>query len=162
MPKIKSRRNPKIVKKKNIGLIIMRSHKFLEDVAIADVAFEAKGGNLNEVFEACGDATFETIADLKTIGDIETYNYAAESENIEDLLYEFLEEIVYLKDTESLIFKKCEVKISGDYNIKAKFIGEKIDREKQTLNTDVKAVTMHMFSLKKEKEGYKATIVLDI
>ena len=77
-------------------------------------------------------------------------------------MYEFLEEIVYLKDTESLIFKKCNVKITENHKIKAKFMGDKINQEKQELNTDVKAVTMHMFSLKKEKEGYKATIVLDI
>ncbi len=141
---------------------MVKSHKFLEDVAIADVAFEASGGNLEEVFEACGDATFETIADLDTIGDSEVYDYSAEDDNAEDLLYEFLEEIVYLKDTVSLIFKKCDVKISGKYKLKAKFIGEKIDREKQGLNTDVKAVTMHMFSLKKENEGYRATVVLDI
>lgn len=141
---------------------MVKSHKFLDDVAIADVAFEANGINLEEVFEACGDATFETIADLDTIGDSEVYDYSAENENIEDLLYDFLEEIVYLKDTESLIFKKCEVKISGNYKIEAKFIGEKINREKQGLNTDVKAVTMHMFSLKKENGGYRATVVLDI
>ena len=140
----------------------MKSHNFLEDVAIADVAFEATGSNLNEVFEACGDAVFETIADLDTLNDTETYTYTAENENIEDLLYEFLEEIVYLKDTESLIFKKCNVKITENHKIKAKFMGDKINQEKQELNTDVKAVTMHMFSLKKEKEGYKATIVLDI
>ena len=140
----------------------MKSHKFLEDVVIADVAFEAEGSDLNEVFEACGDATFETIADLETIGDSETHVYTAENKNTEDLLYEFLEEIVYLKDTESLIFKRCEVKISGSFRIEVKFFGEKINRKKQSLNTDVKAVTMHMFSLKKENEGYKATVVLDV
>ena len=140
----------------------MKSHKFLEDVAIADVAFEAKGDNLNEVFEACGDAVFETIANLETLGDTETYTYTSENENVEDLLYDFLEEIIYLKDTESLIFKECNVIIKENNKIEVKFIGDKINQEKQELNTDVKAVTMHMFSLKKEKEGYRARIVLDI
>lgn len=140
----------------------MKSHKFLEDVAIADVAFEAKGDNLNEVFEACGDAVFETIANLETLGDTETYTYTSENENVEDLLYDFLEEIIYLKDTESLIFKECNVIIKENNKIEVKFKGDKINQEKQELNTDVKAVTMHMFSLKKEKEGYRARIVLDI
>lgn len=140
----------------------MKSHKFLEDVAIADVAFEARGNSLNEVFEACGDAVFETIANLETLGDTETYTYTSENENVEDLLYDFLEEIIYLKDTESLIFKECNVIIKGNNKIEVKFRGDKINQEKQELNTDVKAVTMHMFSLKKEKEGYRARIVLDI
>lgn len=140
----------------------MKSHKFLEEVAIADVAFEAKGNNLNEVFEACGDAVFETIANVETLDNNEHYDYTAENENIGDLLYDFLEEIVYLKDTESLVFKECNVKIVENYKIEAKFKGDKINPKKQELNMDVKAITMHMFSLKKEKEGYRATVVLDI
>lgn len=140
----------------------MKSHKFLGDIVIADVAFEARGDNLEEVFEACGDAVFETIAELETIGDSITYDYTAENKDIGGLLYEFLEEIVYLKDAESLIFKRCDVKISGNYKIEAKFFGEKINKDKQVLNTDVKAVTMHMFNLNKENDGYRATVVLDI
>ncbi len=143
----------------------MKSHKFLEDVAIADVAFEAKGSTLNEVFEACADAVFDTMVDVKTLGDSVIEGYVSSNENLEKLLYDFLEEIVYLKDVNSVLFKESKVEIvknNGKYVLKVKFVGDLINPETQSLKVDVKAVTMHRFSLIKEKGVYKASVVLDI
>ena len=142
----------------------MKSYKFLEDIVIADVAFEAKGDTLEEVFEASAEAVFETNAEIKTVGDSFVHEFEIEKEDIEDLLYEFLEEIVYIKDKDCVVFSKCDVSIKkdGKYKLCAKFYGEKIDYEKQELKVDVKAVTMHKFKLKKTDSGYFAMVVLDI
>tara|TARA_Y100000310_G_scaffold194711_2_gene194709 strand:- start:1827 stop:2255 length:429 start_codon:yes stop_codon:yes gene_type:complete len=142
----------------------MKSYKFLEDIAIADAAFEAKGDNLEEVFEASADAVFETSANVKSVGNSFVHKFELENEDIEDLLYEFLEEIVYIKDKDYVVFSKCAVSIkkNGKYGLSAKLYGEKIDSEKQELKVDVKAVTMHKFELKKTDSGYFARVVLDI
>ena len=41
-------------------------------------------------------------------------------------------------------------------------MGEKIDMKKHEMLVDVKAVTMHMFEVKKEKNIWKARVVLDV
>jgi SHS2 domain-containing protein len=143
----------------------MKNYKILEDVAIADVAFEATGNNLDEVFEACADATFDVMVDVNTVKDKEFKEISLVSDNAEDLLFEFLEEIILIKDRDYFIFNRCEVKIKEEKDkigLTSKFFGETINAEKQDLKVDVKAVTLHMFSLKKKDDNYVATVVLDI
>ena len=90
-----------------------------------------------------------------------------ENEKLENLLYDFLSEILFLKDSKYMVFKKVKASIKeakeGElFKLKAALEGDTIDPNKQQLENDIKAVTMHMFEVKKEKDGYKAVVVVDI
>ena len=143
----------------------MKKYKILEDVAIADIAFEIYGKNLNELFENAALAIFEESADLKNVKEKEKKTIKIDSDKIEDLLFDFLSEILFLKDTFSTLFKKSNVKITEKeekFYLDAKLSGEKINREKHELKNDIKAVTLHMFKVEKTKKGYKALVVVDV
>src|SRR3989338_9228510 len=139
-------------------------YKFLEDVAIADIAYEAYGKDLNELFENAAMAIFELSANLKTIQAKKKLEIELENEKIENLLYDFLSEILFLKDSKYMVFKKVKVSIKENkkYQLKAIIEGDTINPQKQQLENDIKAVTMHMFKIEKIENGYKATIVVDI
>lgn len=141
-----------------------KRYNFLEDVAIADIAYEAYGKDLNELFENAALAIFELSADLKTIDAKESVVIELENEKIDSLLYDFLSEILFLKDSKYMVFKKASVEIKENkkHGLKAVLQGESINPEKQRLENDIKAVTMHMFEVKKEKNNWKATVVVDI
>src|SRR3989338_4767418 len=101
-----------------------KRYKFLENVAIADIAIEAYGKNLNELFENSAFAIFEESADIKKINEKEKKEINLTAKNAEDLLFDFLSEILFLKDTYSMIFKKSTIKISkktDGYSINAEF-----------------------------------------
>jgi SHS2 domain-containing protein len=135
--------------------------KFLPDVAIADIAFEAYGKTLNEVFENSAYAFFDITCNPKTIKHKIKKIIKLESKNEKNLLYNLLSELVFLKDSKQLIFNKIKVTIK-DNKLKATLYGDKINAEKQGLRNDVKAITYHMFNLERIENGYKATIVVDI
>ena len=138
---------------------------FLEDVAIADIAYEAYGKNYNELFQNAAEAIFNITVDIKTLKPKIKKDIKLENEKIDDMLYDFLSEIVFLKDAEALIFCRCKVNInekSKKFHLTSKFEGDKINPKTQKLDNDIKAITMHMFKLEKTKEGYMATIVVDI
>ena len=139
-------------------------YKFLEDVAIADIAFEAYGKNLNELFENAALAIFELSADVETVDAVKKVEFELENGKLDNLLYDFLSEILFLKDSKYMVFKHVHVSINeGKKNkLKAVLEGDKINPEVQHLENDIKAVTMHMFELKKEKSNWKATVVVDI
>ena len=141
-----------------------KRYKFLEDVAIADIAYEAYGKDLNEVFENAALAVFELSADVETIDAVKKVEFEMENEKLDNLLYDFLSEILYLKDAKYMVFKKIKVKIEeGSINkLKAILEGDRINPEVQHLENDIKAVTMHMFELKKDKGRWRATVVVDI
>lgn len=141
-----------------------KKYKFLEDVAIADIAYEAYGKNLNEVFENAALAIFELSADVETIDAVKKVEFELQHEKLDNLLYDFLSEILFLKDSKYMVFKHVYVTIKEGKKNKLKAIleGDKINPEVQHLENDIKAVTMHMFELKKEKTQWKARIVVDI
>ena len=143
----------------------MKKYKILEDVAIADIAIEAYGKNLNELFENTALAIFEESADLKKVDNKENKIIKIKANNVEDLLFDFLSEILFLKDKDSFLFKKSVVKMkdtNGKFSLDSELFGEKIDREKHELRNDIKAITLHMFKVEKTKQGYKAVVVIDV
>lgn len=139
-------------------------YKFLEDEAIADIAFEATGKTLEEVFELCAQAMFEQTADVDKIEEKVKKIIKLENKDIKQLLYDFLSEIIFIKDTESLIFKRVEVSIKQNktHKLSALLMGEEVNIEKHEPRNDIKAVTMHMFELKKVKDKWKAHVIIDV
>ncbi|MEK6840241.1 MAG: archease [Nanoarchaeota archaeon] len=141
------------------------SFRFLPDIAIADVAFEAQGNNIDELFEAAAQAVFETMVDTSTVEENIERKIALTSDTLERLLYDFLSEIVFLKDTDSMVFRTVTVHIEEKkktFSLTATLIGDAIHPESQTLGNDVKAITMHMFEITQDKKGYKTRVVIDI
>lgn len=138
-------------------------YRFLPEVALADIAFEATSGSLNGLFVASAEALTEVMVDRKTLRTTLKKRLTVSSEDVERLLYDFLTELIVLKDTDSLLFKEFRVSVDEKSNsLDCSMRGETISRGRQTLRNDVKAVTMHLFAIRHEKGRYGATVVLDI
>jgi SHS2 domain-containing protein len=143
----------------------MEDFKFIKKEAIADVAFEANGKTYSGLFRNAAMAVFETAVNTVTVDAEEKRTIGLENDDIEDLLYDFLSEIVYLTDKDSFVFTKAEVEVTKDdgrFKLSATLRGEPINKEKHDLGADVKAVTLHMFKIEETDEGYKAKVVLDV
>jgi SHS2 domain-containing protein len=142
------------------------SYEFLEDVAIADIAFRAWGKDLEELFKVAGDATINVmIEDLDSIELKETRTFSLENDELDMLLFNFLQELVYYKDSEQLLLRAQQVEISetdGLHQLNAVTTGEAIDRDRHEQRVDVKAVTLHRFQLEKTDDGWTAMVILDI
>ncbi len=139
-------------------------YRYLEDIATADAASEVEGKTLEELFRDAAIATFEVMADTGTVKPEVTREIELENEDVDNLLFDWLSELVYLKDAESLIFSRFDVNIRKNdvYKLKATVSGEPINQRKHSLRSDVKAVTYHMFEVKKTGENWTARVVLDI
>jgi SHS2 domain-containing protein len=141
-------------------------YEFLEDIAIADIAFRAFGKNLEEVFQAASDATLNTmIENLDAIEPKEMRNFTLENDALDLLLFNFLEEFIYYKDSERLLLRTQQIEIEekdGKYQVSAVTQGEILDPQKHQQRVDVKAVTLHRFQLEKTNDGWTAMVILDI
>ena len=138
-------------------------YRFLPDIALADVAFAARGDSPDMLFEACARALTEVMVDRRSVRPTVEKRVKIETGDIDGLLYDFLTELIVIKDVDSLLFKSFEPRVSRDgRSLVCTMRGEPIDRERNRLRNDVKAVTMHLFGVKKEGGLWKATVVLDI
>ncbi len=139
-------------------------YKFIEGLTTADVAFEAKGRTLSELFESAAMALFDIMANPKKVKKKIIKKFGLEEKNLEDLMFKFLDEIIFFKDSDALVFNSSKVDVKQNKNLKltAALYGDKIDYKKQELKVDPKAVTMHKFEVKKEKGNYFARVIVDI
>ena len=141
------------------------SYRFLEDIATADVAFEATGKTPEELFVSAAEALEESQVKTENLELRAEKKIKLENETLDKLLFDFLDELIYHKDAEGLAFADYTLKIekiAEKYTLKGTLKGEKLDPERHELRTDVKAVTKHKFRIQKTPEGLKATVVLDI
>ena len=138
--------------------------KFLEEIATADVAFEAYGSSESELFENAALAVEETMVDTAQIGQKVKKKIAVESEELDKLLFDFLSELVYFKDADFLLFSKFSVTIKKNkkYKLTAEVSGERIDAKRHNLRDDIKAITWHMFKVEHTPKGWKCRIIVDV
>ncbi len=142
------------------------TYKYLEEIGTADIAFEATGRDLPELFTAAADATMNVmIENLDTIEPREMRRIELNNDEIDMLLFDFLQELIYFKDAERLLLRVREMQIEekeGAYSLKATIVGEPLDAERHQQRADVKAVTLHQFRVEKTGDEWKASVILDL
>jgi len=84
----------------------MPKFHFLPDIATVDLAYEAFGKTYSELFENAGLALEESMVSLDSIEPTKKYTINKEENNLENLLFSLLEELVYLKDAEQMVFSR--------------------------------------------------------
>jgi SHS2 domain-containing protein len=141
-------------------------YRYREDIATADVAFEAWGDSLEEMFVAAADATMNVmITDLDSIARVDRRTLRVTAEEVDLLLFALLQELIFYKDAERLLLRLPDVKIeerTGQLWLSAEAYGEEINPARHELIVDVKAVTLHRFRVKPTAGGWEALVILDI
>ncbi len=102
-------------------------YRYLEDIGTADIAFEATGRDLPELFTAAA--------------------------------------LIYFKDARRLLLRPRKTQIEHkdkEYFLKVTVAGEQLDATRHHQRADVKAVTLHGFSVEKQDGNWKARVLLDI
>jgi SHS2 domain-containing protein len=139
--------------------------RFLEDIAMADTAFEAKGESVEEVFRGATQALLESMANPTTVS--REWERAIERTDVDPstLLFDWLSEVVYWKDAAGVVFREAPLTLTreGDvWLLRAGLIGAPVDQQTQELHADVKGVTKHRYELKQTGGYWKVTVVLDV
>jgi SHS2 domain-containing protein len=140
--------------------------EYLDDVATSDVAFQAWGETVEELFVAAADAVMNVmVEDLETIAPRQLRVITAAADDHEMLLFELLQELIFYKDAEQLLLRVNGVSISGaaqGLTLRAEAAGEMLDSGKHDLGVDVKAVTLHRYKVEQNERGWYAMVILDI
>lgn len=148
-----------------------REFRFLEDVALADSAFEASGDSPSELFVAAAQAVIETMVDPATVSTSWRREIVRQAPELASLLFDWLSDIVYLKDAEGVVFRQATAVVTehrphGGWKLRGVLTGEPIGPGRHELRSDVKAVTKHLYEVRREGdhegERWTARVVLDI
>ena len=143
------------------------SYRILEDVALADTAFEAIGDGPAELCDTAARALMELMANPTSIGTIWTAPVECEADTLDELLFDWLNRLVFLKDAHSVLFHHAQVSVSEPPNsprwyLRATVFGAPVDPTTQELRADVKAVTKHLYEVSPVGRRWRARVILDV
>jgi len=127
----------------------------------ADVGIIAYGDDTNQAFANAAKALFSLITELDSIDEVIYKDTELVAPDLETLLVEWLNELIYLFDAENILFKRFDITELSDTQLKAKSYGEKVDSAKHKLKTGIKAATYHMLKVDKT-DGCKVQVLFDI
>jgi SHS2 domain-containing protein len=135
----------------------------VEGISSADYIFDAFGDSLEELFLNCARACFHAMTDIDTVDPAVDFDLAVKAENMDDLLYNFISELIFLKDTEVVFLSQFGINIEpGGKALKAVVYGESIDYNKHVIKTDVKAATYHDLHVRRERGRFSVRMTLDL
>lgn len=130
----------------------------------ADIAIKAYGTKLEQVFENAAKGMFSIMYEVidkghDTVLDVEVKEKIA---NKEQLLLDWLNELLFLSDTKRMVFVDFKVETLNGSHIKAKAFGTAFDQKKHRYKTEIKSATYHMLELGKEKDKYYGHVLFDL
>ena len=131
---------------------------FLEHTA--DVKFRATGENLEEMFVSSAEALNEVIRGNITILEQKEISFSVEGHDVENLLYNFLEEFLYLLDAKNFLVSKIKFIQIKNKKLECTVAGDSADN--YAFTNDVKAVTYNEMFVREENGKFKCQVVLDV
>jgi SHS2 domain-containing protein len=147
--------------------MINDKYKFFDKTA--DAKFQAFGNTLDEAFKNSQEAMISLMYDLNSITEYEfeqdTREIIVEGTNLETLLYNFLEEIIFLMNAEFFVGLVDRIQIihkEDVYKLKAILHGtQAINLES---HGEIKAVTYNEMFVKHDEETgiYTTQVVVDL
>lgn len=138
----------------------MKKFEFINHTA--DVGVRVWGTTLPELFSNAAYAMFSIVIDVDSVEEKLSQVIEVTAPNYEELLVEWLRELLYISSVKERLFKRFDVERLEETRLKSTCYGEPIDLNRHELQTEVKTVTYHQLYVKKYKHHWEAQIVFDI
>ena len=135
------------------------SFEFIDHTADAGIRVEAP--TLEDLFETAGLAFTELVTNVDSLDCRVERRFHLQEDDIETLLVSWLQELLYLLDTEDLVFGRFQVKLH-DFSLEAAAWGDVFDPNIHAMKTEIKAVTYHQLEVTKGDQGWQAQVIFDI
>ena len=127
----------------------------------ADIGIAAYGSDLKKAFANAAYGLFSLMVDLKDVGDTLCREVKVTAESQEDLLVAWLNELLYLFEVETILFRRFRIGELTETSLRSRCYGELIDPTRHKIKTGVKATTYHMLKIER-KNGFRVQVLFDI
>ena len=127
----------------------------------ADIRMAVHGSSVGELFLNAAQGLTSLLArESQGLPDTDL-EFRLEADNIEELLVDWLRELLFHHETRGFILVSADIKELSETTLRAKLAGRTRGPEEEP-EIEIKAVTYHRLSIQKNDTGYAVTIVFDI
>ena len=130
----------------------------------ADAGAVVRGGTLPRLFENASRAMFDLICDRRAVRPLRSVRIAVQGSSLEDLLVRWLSELLYLLETEDMLFTSFTLaRVDRTlFRARGSARGERIDRSRHRLRRELKAVTYHQIEVVRGRSAWRVRLVFDV
>ena len=136
----------------------MKKYELIDHTA--DVGVKAYGSSVSEAFSHAAKAMFDIMTDNSYIDDVGEFNIELDAPDLEQLLVDWLSELLYIHDVDGLVFSRFEISLNNTH-LSAKAFGESFNTNKHKIGMEIKAVTYHMLTVQ-DKPPVFVQVLFDI
>ncbi|MDD1700425.1 MAG: archease [Methanoregula sp.] len=126
----------------------------------ADVKIHARAPTLEELFAETLKALMQVMYGTTSQGEIKR-EIRIESGDIESLLIDFLSEVLFISEVESLVFSEASLRING-LSLIAELKGEPFDPARHSGGSEVKGISYSGLAITHDANGYMLDIIFDV
>ncbi|TMB45281.1 MAG: archease [Deltaproteobacteria bacterium] len=128
----------------------------------ADLGLEVEAPSLPLLFERAGLGMLALMIDLAAVEPRERVAIALAAEDREALLHDWLQHLLVRLQAGPFAMSELAVEEVSERALRAWGAGERVDRGRHRLYTEVKGVTYHQLALRETAGGWWARIILDV
>jgi len=128
----------------------------------ADLGLRIEADDLPSLFAEAGRALLAaTVVDVDSVRPAESVEVQLEADRLDDLLRDWLAELLYRFQAEKMLFVDFDVVLNGA-RLKAAARGEPIDPDRHEIEGELKAVTYHGLKVERRDDGtWQAEVIVD-
>lgn len=128
----------------------------------ADIGLHAYGSGLPELFIHAAQGMESLMVAPDQVQPITSREIAVEGHDTLSLLVAWLNELIFLFDTDYLLFRDFAIDTITETRLTGRATGETYDAQRHELSSAIKAVTWHEAAIDRTDQGYQARIIFDI
>jgi SHS2 domain-containing protein len=128
----------------------------------ADIGFQASGQTLAELFQESALALQSVVLEPAQAASQVTYPIAASGDELESLLVNWLNEVLYYLDGERVVFREFQIDRISEIEVTGKGLGEPRDSQRHRPRLIVKGITYHLLEVRRDEQGWWSRVFLDI
>ena len=138
------------------------SYRLLEHAT--DAVVEITASTLEDAFIKAGESVVDIMLDASKIDEKKTKKTSVSGKDLEYLLFNWLEDIIFQVITESFAIKRFDIVITKDkeYRINANLYGERLDLQKHQFRIEIKAPTFHQMVINNNNNIFTMKYLLDL
>jgi SHS2 domain-containing protein len=135
---------------------------YAEGGPTADLTVDTWGETLSEAFENAALAMFNAMTPLEGVEKEETRKFTVEGDDLGSLLFNFLDELLYIHEVDLIVFSVFKVDLDQENNrLVAVCRGESFDLGRHIQGIAIKAVTFHGMRIERDDGAWTIRVVLD-
>ena len=128
----------------------------------SELAVKVFGSSQLELFQNSGWALFDVTTDIEKIETKDCVPLEVEGSDRDDLLVNWVRELLYLYQGSGYLLKEFRISELGDKMMKAEACGEKIDPDRHEIKKEIVAIAYDKSRMVKTGDQWTAQLIFEV